>query len=60
MLFPTPKERRLELVDGGPKFIAKLQEPAVPGRSHVGATLGAAADVQRVFVDGDVRRRWCT
>jgi N-acetylated-alpha-linked acidic dipeptidase len=29
VLFPTPKERVVELVDGGPKFVAKLQEPAV-------------------------------
>ncbi|MDP9338746.1 MAG: M28 family peptidase [Acidobacteriota bacterium] len=27
VLFPTPKERLLELVEGGPKFSAKLQEP---------------------------------
>ncbi len=30
VLFPTPKERLVELVDGGPHFVAKLQEPAVP------------------------------
>jgi N-acetylated-alpha-linked acidic dipeptidase len=30
VLFPTPKERLVELVEGGPKFTAKLQEPAVP------------------------------
>ena len=29
VLFPTPKERLVELVDGGPKFTAKLQEPAL-------------------------------
>ena len=29
VLFPTPKERVVELVDGGPKFTAKLQEPAL-------------------------------
>src|SRR5205823_6287755 len=29
ILFPTPKERAVELVEGGRKFIAKLQEPAV-------------------------------
>lgn len=29
VLFPTPKERAVELVDGGPKFSAKLQEPAL-------------------------------
>jgi N-acetylated-alpha-linked acidic dipeptidase len=30
VLYPTPKERIVELVDGGPKFVAKLQEPALP------------------------------
>jgi N-acetylated-alpha-linked acidic dipeptidase len=30
VLFPTPKERLVELVDGGPHFVAKLQEPALP------------------------------
>ena len=27
VLYPTPKERVVELVEGGPKFVAKLQEP---------------------------------
>ena len=30
VLYPTPKERVVELVEGGPKFSAKLQEPALP------------------------------
>ncbi|HEX4380700.1 MAG TPA: M28 family peptidase, partial [Candidatus Acidoferrum sp.] len=30
VLYPTPKERVVELVEGGPKFTAKLQEPALP------------------------------
>ena len=30
VLFPTPKERAVELVDGGAKFVAKLQEPVLP------------------------------
>ncbi len=29
VLFPTPNERAVELVEGGPKFVAKLQEPAL-------------------------------
>jgi len=29
VLYTTPKERVVELVEGGPKFTAKLQEPAV-------------------------------
>lgn len=30
VLFPTPRERLVELVSGGPKFVAKLAEPALP------------------------------
>jgi N-acetylated-alpha-linked acidic dipeptidase len=30
VLFPTPKDRLVELVEGGLKFTAKLQEPALP------------------------------
>ena len=30
VLFPTPKERIVELVEGGPRFAAKLQEPVLP------------------------------
>ena len=29
VLYPTPKERSIELVDGGPHFVAKMQEPAI-------------------------------
>jgi N-acetylated-alpha-linked acidic dipeptidase len=29
VLYPTPKERAVELVEGGPKFSAKLEEPAL-------------------------------
>src|SRR5260370_5356212 len=29
VLFPTPKDRAVELVEGGPNFAAKLQEPAL-------------------------------
>jgi len=29
VLFPTPEERAVELVEGGPKFAANLQEPVV-------------------------------
>src|SRR5947209_10615027 len=29
VLFPTPKERVVELMEGGPTFAAKLQEPPV-------------------------------
>src|ERR1700732_4321566 len=30
VLYPTPKERVVELVEGAPKFTAKLQEPTPP------------------------------
>jgi N-acetylated-alpha-linked acidic dipeptidase len=30
VLFPTPRERLVELVAGGPKFVARLAEPAFP------------------------------
>ena len=30
VLYPTPKERVVELVEGGPRFTAKLQEPPLP------------------------------
>ena len=30
VLYPTPKERLIELVDGGPKFKAKMDEPVLP------------------------------
>jgi len=30
VLFPTPRNAPLKLVEGGPKFVAKLQEPALP------------------------------
>src|SRR6516164_844268 len=30
VLCPTPRERLVELVEGGPRFQAKLEEPALP------------------------------
>src|ERR1700732_181901 len=30
VLFPTPKERLVELVEGGPRFVATLQAPVLP------------------------------
>ena len=43
VLFPTPKERLVELVEGGPKFVAKLQEPAVLQELRY-----AAEDIDRI------------
>ena len=48
VLFPTPKERVLELVEPT-RFTAPLEEPAVRSRSHVEPEERAAADLQRVL-----------
>ena len=48
MLFPTPKERHLELLEPT-KYVAKLQEAAAGHRSHFAADRGAVADLQRVL-----------
>ena len=53
VLFPTPKERVLELVEPT-QFTAKLEEPVVADRSDLRSEERAAADLQRVF---DRRRR---
>ena len=45
VLFPTPKERVVELVEPT-QFRAKLQEPAVGGRSHLESSVRATADLQ--------------
>ena len=44
VLFPTPKERLVELVDGGPHFTAKLQEPPVPEDPTSNQTARATAN----------------
>ena len=48
VLFPTPKERRVELLEPT-HFVAKLQEPAAERRSNVAADRRAVAHLQRVF-----------
>ncbi len=53
VLFPTPKERVLELVEPT-RFTAKLEEPVAADRSDLESEERAAADLQRVF---DRRRR---
>ncbi|MGH9744237.1 MAG: M28 family metallopeptidase [Candidatus Acidiferrum sp.] len=55
VLFPTPKERLVELVDGGPKFRAKLQEPAVPGDPDTGTQRAEQLPTYNAYsIDGDV------
>jgi N-acetylated-alpha-linked acidic dipeptidase len=54
VLFPTPKERAVELVDGGPKFAAKLQEPAVAQDSTSSQQDEQLPTYNAYSIDGDV------
>ena len=54
VLFPTPLERAVELVEGGPHFTAKLEEPTLA----VDPTSGQKAEQLQTYnaysIDGDV------
>ena len=54
VLFPTPKERAVELVDGGPKFIAKLQEPALAQDPTSSQQSEQLPTYNAYSIDGDV------
>ena len=54
VLFPTPKERLVELVDGGPHFTAKLQEPPAPEDPTSGQTAEQLPTYNAYSIDGDV------
>jgi N-acetylated-alpha-linked acidic dipeptidase len=54
ILFPTPKERAVELVDGGRKFTAKLQEPALPADPTSGQQNEQLPSYNAYSIDGDV------
>ncbi len=54
VLFPTPKERLVELVEGGPHFTAKLQEPVVPEDPTSGQTAEQLPTYNIYSIDGDV------
>jgi len=54
VLFPTPKQRLVELVDGGPHFTAKLQEPPVPGDPTSDQTAEQLPTYNAYSIDGDV------
>jgi N-acetylated-alpha-linked acidic dipeptidase len=54
VLFPTPKERLVELVDGGPKFVAKLQEPALPQDPTSNQQAEQLPTYNAYSIDGDV------
>jgi N-acetylated-alpha-linked acidic dipeptidase len=54
VLYPTPKERLVELVDGGPHFTAKLQEPPVPEDPTSNQTAEQLPTYNAYSIDGDV------
>src|SRR6202521_5201920 len=54
VLFPTPKERAVELVDGGAKFVAKLQEPALPLDPTTSQQSEQLPTYNAYSIDGDV------
>lgn len=54
VLFPTPKERLVELVEGGPHFIAKLQEPPLKEDPTSGQTSEQLPTYNAYSIDGDV------
>jgi N-acetylated-alpha-linked acidic dipeptidase len=54
VLYPTPKERLVELVDGGPHFVAKLQEPVVPEDPTSNQTAEQLPTYNAYSIDGDV------
>jgi len=54
VLFPTPKERVVELVEGGPKFMAKLQEPTLPQDPTSGQKDEQLPTYNAYSKDGDV------
>jgi N-acetylated-alpha-linked acidic dipeptidase len=54
VLFPTPKERLVELVEGGPHFTAKLQEPPLPEDPTSNQTAEQLPTYNAYSIDGDV------
>lgn len=54
VLYPTPKERLVELVDGGPHFKAKLQEPPVAEDLTSKQTEEQLPTYNAYSIDGDV------
>src|ERR1700736_1242859 len=54
VLYPTPKERAVELVEGGPKFVAKLREAAVPQDPTSNQQAEQLPTYHAYSIDGDV------
>jgi len=54
VLYPTPQERVVELVQGGPKFVAKLQEPVLPQDPTSAQQSEQLPTYNAYSIDGDV------
>src|SRR5215470_13321977 len=54
VLYPTPRERLIELVDGGPKFKTKMDEPALPEDPTSGQKDEQLPTYNAYSIDGDV------
>ena len=54
ILYPTPKERLVELVDGGPHFVAKMQEPPVLEDPSSNQSAEQIPTYNAYSIDGDV------
>ncbi len=54
VLFPTPKERVVELVEGGPKFVARLQEPVLAQDPTSNQQAEQLPTYNAYSIDGDV------
>jgi N-acetylated-alpha-linked acidic dipeptidase len=54
VLYPTPRERVVELVEGGPKFVAKLQEPPVPQDPTSSQQSEQLPTYHAYSIDGDI------
>ncbi|HKT47099.1 MAG TPA: M28 family metallopeptidase [Candidatus Acidoferrales bacterium] len=54
VLFPTPKERLVELIAGGPRFTARMQEPALAIDPTSGQTADQLPTYNAYSADGDV------
>ena len=54
VLYPTPKERAVELVEGGPRFVAKLEEPSLPEDPTSSQKAEQLPTYNAYSMDGDV------
>ena len=54
VLYPTPKERLIELVEGAPYFKAKMEEPALPEDPTSGQKDEQLPTYNAYSIDGDV------